>query len=96
MHSLPREQEEIVNNMLRKYKYEMNIALLVLTDRGIKLDQPQLLSLEFDDSDVITIPAYSTPETEKKKKTNRAKTKRETQALIDEYYESLNDDEYEL
>ena len=39
LHSLPREDEEIINNMLREYKanFSLNSVSLSLTDRGLEI-----------------------------------------------------------
>ena len=43
LHSLPRDEEEIINNMLREYKANFGIhcATLVLKDKGIEIDPIQ-------------------------------------------------------
>lgn len=89
LHSLPRHQEEIINNMLRLYKLnviEMN------TDGVVSHD-----AIEFDMSDYVTIPLYNDNERYNRKKVieqkkkgerlSRAQIKRETQRKIEEYYE---------
>ena len=89
LHSLPRHQEEIINNMLRLYKLnviEMN------TDGVVSHD-----AIEFDVSDYVTIPLYNDNERYNRKKVieqkkkgerlSRAQIKRETQRKIEEYYE---------
>lgn len=75
IHSLPRDQEEIVNNMIRQYK--MGIA--IIADGEITQTQAIDLNFDFDLEDCITIPLEDS-----NKKYNRAKVKRETQKLIDE------------
>lgn len=77
MHSLPREHEEIINDMIRKYK--MRIA--VMSGEG-EIQQAQVIDLDFnlDLEDCIVIPV----EEGGKKEYNRAKAKREAQRMIDE------------
>lgn len=57
MHSLPREQEEVINNMLREFK--MNCVMM--TGDG-QIQQAQSISIDFGD-DVLIIPLEdNTPE----------------------------------
>lgn len=89
LHSLPRQEEEIINNMLREYK--LNVATMKVTEKG--LEPRDAIQIEFDMSDCITIPVYDTTEKdmEKRRKFNRAKAKREFQDEIDDYYEHPED-----
>lgn len=48
LHSLPREQEEVINNMLREYK----LGCAILTGKGV--EQVQEIELDFDNC--MTIP----------------------------------------
>lgn len=93
MHSLPRAEEEVINNMLRKYK--MSGGILVPDDNGIHVQQPVQIDLDFDMSDCITIPVYDNTKEdyERRQKYNRAKAKRELQEIIRESEEL---DDYEL
>lgn len=88
LHSLPREEEEVVNNMLRQYKLNITGGILVATDRGVTVEQPLGIDLEMDLNNCITIKAYDNTEKDIEKRNNvgfnRAKVKRETQRLIDE------------
>ena len=87
LHSLPRHQEEIINNMLRSYKInavEMNTQGVVQHD-----------AIVFDMSDYITIPLEpdnvkynrhkAIRERKKNEQHNRSKVKEETRRLIEEY-----------
>lgn len=96
LHSLPRDEEEIINEMLRHYKYKIKCGILVPTDLDIQLQQPDSIDLDFNlnDEDVIVIPVYDTEKEDYDKKFNRAKYKRETQKIIDE--ELYDEDEFEL
>ena len=89
LHSLPRHQEEIINNMLRLYKInfiEMNTQGVVQHD-----------TIEFDMSNYVTIPVYNDNDRYNRKKAinerkkierlSRAQVKRETRRKIEEYYE---------
>ena len=84
IHSLPRDQEEIVNNMLRKYKLDVRGGLIEVTDDGIQMSDGFDAQLEFDLANCITIPVYANDEKTKQKreKYNRAKAKRELQAEL--------------
>lgn len=93
LHSLPRHQEEIINNMLRAYKINF-----------MELNQGQVLgagSLEVEDEiEFISIPieqdegeirrARAIYEKKRQEEFNRAKIKRDTRRLIDEYWEKRN------
>lgn len=85
IHSLPRDQEEIINNMLRDFKqsFELKGGILVPTDKGIEVTQPFQIDLDFEiDDDCMVIPVYDNEE--QTKGFNRAKIKQETKLLIDE------------
>ena len=79
LHSLPRHEEELINNMLRDYKWridngrECKIELVDTLDIGISINMA-----EISFSDKIKAP---------KEKYNRAKEKREMQRRIDEEFE---------
>lgn len=95
LHSLPRDEEEVVNNMLRQYKLKIDGGIMTATDEGLKIEQPFAVDIEMDLNDCIVIPAHdiTAEDMKKREKFNRAKVKRETQQLIEEdlYY----DDDYE-
>ncbi len=87
-----------VNERLQQFK--LNFSFTHIDDGGLESDKSGSVDLSFDiGDDCIVIQAYDTVEppkdTQKKKNHSRAKTKRETQKLIDEYYDSLEntDDE---
>ena len=95
MHSLPREDEEVINNMLRHFK--LSGGMLVPTEQGIQIEDPFGIDLEYElneDEEVITIPVYETTKEDyiKREKFNRAKVKRETQQLIDEEFDYIQED----
>lgn len=61
MHSLPRQDEEIINDMLRDYKreFELKGGIIMPTETGLEVIQPiQITFGEIDDQDCITIPLY--------------------------------------
>lgn len=88
LHSLPREQEEIINNMLREYKkeFELRGGLLVPSESSIDIIQPFTTDLTLEETeDYLIIPLVNnTREDDEKRKFNRAQEKRNTQKLIDE------------
>ena len=95
MHSLPREDEEVINDMIREFK--LSGGIMVPLEKGIDV-QPIELELDFDMSDCITIPVYDNTKEdyEKRKKFNRAKMKRETQQFIDDeldFMREMDDEE---
>ena len=74
LHSLPRNKEEVINNMLREWK------LNYVTINGDEAGTVDLENVEIAE-DVIVIPVF---EQKPKHKYNRAKTKREFQKRIEE------------
>lgn len=100
IHSLPRDEEEIINNMLRQYKYEYELrgGLMLPTESGLEVQQPFVVDLGFDfGEDYITIPVYDNTkeDMQKRQKFNRAKVKRDTKKQIEEELYGYEDD-YEL
>lgn len=92
IHSLSRQEEEIINNMFREYKFKLQGGILVPTETGIDMRDPIQIELELNGEDgYIEIPAFNTTEQDlqKRRKFNRAKEKRTTQELIDEEMEWL-------
>ena len=80
LHSLPRDQEEIINNMLRDYKFR---ATTLSIGKSVEIEGQEF---EFDLSDCIEIPLEPISKSDKKKikPFNRAKTKQDTRRKIDE------------
>lgn len=100
IHSLPRDEEEIINNMLRQYKYEYELrgGLMIPTENGLEMQQPFVVDLGFDfGEDYITIPVYDNTkeDMQKRQKFNRAKVKQDTKKQIEEELYGYEDD-YEL
>lgn len=77
---MPRDQEEIVNNMLRDFKTSIDIAGTKFTDNGIEVGNAFSIELGEVEENYIEITAYDI----KPKEFNRAKVKRETQRMIEE------------
>lgn len=77
LHSLPRHEEEIVNNMLRDYKWRIDNA------RECKIELVDTLDIDID-INVAEISISNELEVHKVK-FNRAKTKKETENLIKEW-----------
>ena len=100
LHSLPREQEEVINNMLREYKDSFEIAggVLVPTESGIKPVESLIIPSIISDEEFLTIDLMDITSDIQEKRFNRAKEKRETRKLaaeaLERYYN--NDDEYNL
>lgn len=98
IHSLPREQEEIINNMLRHYK--LTCGILVPDGKGsFTVEEPLVINLDANMEDFITIQAYNTTphQQENRKRFNRQREKRKTQKIIDEYYDRMyEEDEDEI
>lgn len=90
LHSLPRHQEEIINNMLRAYKIN---AMAFTTEEVL-----EHTSVEFDMTDYITIPLENDNSRYNRKRAirerkmqeqhSRAQIKRETRKALEEYYET--------
>lgn len=99
IHSLSREDEELINNMIRQYK--LNGGLLIPTDTGLEVQEPIKIDLDFNiGEDCITIPVHNNTKEdyEKRQKFNRAKEKRQTQQFIQDeldFMKQLQDDENE-
>lgn len=55
LHSLPRDQEEIINDMLRQWKRDFRIGVVEITTQGIQ--QAEVIEFE-EPEEVIIIPAY--------------------------------------
>ena len=78
MHSLPRQHEEIINNMIKQYK----INIVTLKGTG-EIEKPQ--SIEIDMSDYIEIEVFDYNARTKKVPKTRAKLKSEMEELRQEY-----------
>ena len=84
IHSLPREQEEIINDLFRQFKYKLDGGILVPTEQGIELQQAVNIDFsQMDLTDCIEIETFDTTEQDIEK-FNRAKQKRETQKYIED------------
>lgn len=94
LHSLPRDQEEIINNELRQFKYQIDMARMSVGDKNLSFEKINIPDGALNMEDVIEIPLEDNSklqaETEKKKpKFNRAKEKRQFQQMIEESEEEL-------
>lgn len=79
MHSLPREQEEIVNNMLREFK----LNCVVMTGNG---EVQEAKSISFDlGEDVLEIPLYDNDEKHNPEIARQQAAEREAKRHTDEY-----------
>ena len=89
LHSLPRDQEEIINNELRRFKYNIDMVRMSIGDQQVSFDKINLPDSAFNMEDTLTIALEDDLEIEddtlkKKPKFNRAKTKRQFQKMIEE------------
>ena len=62
MHSLPREQEEVINDMLREWKNDFKLGVAEVTTEGVK--QAQIIEFPEIAEDCIEIPVYDFTEKE--------------------------------
>lgn len=84
MHSLPREQEEVINDILREFKFKLSGGILIPDEQGLQIQQPFSVDFsELDMTDYIEIDVYDNSEQDRQK-FNRAKQKRDTRRLIQE------------
>ena len=93
LYSLPRHQEEIINDMLRRFK----INALEVNTQGIGNHE----SIEIDMSNYMTLPVYNNTVKQNRERTakrqkktenlSRAEVKRDTTRKIKEYYEREDD-----
>lgn len=95
LHSLPRDQEEVINNMLRKFKLQG--GFITPTPSGLEM-QPFEIEMDLarlDEEDCLVIPVFDTTEKDMKKrqKFNRAQEKRAFQRQIDEALYGPEEDE---
>ena len=78
IHSLPRPQEEVINNLLRGRKYSIITGALEPTNTSLSIDNVAELELSLQDDDCIIIPLEKNKQKKKeanKRKYNRAKEK---------------------
>lgn len=95
LHSLPRDQEEIINNELRQFKYQIDMVRMSVGDRNLSFEKINIPNDALNMEDVIEIPlednAQILEETQKKKpKFNRAKVKKQVEEMIRESEEELD------
>ena len=96
MHSLPRDQEEVLNNMLRKFKLQG--GFITPTSQGMEMEpfeiELSLDAIDLEDCLVIPLEDNTIEDNLKREKFNRAKEKRKFQKQIDDYYRYDDDDDY--
>lgn len=87
LHSLPREQEEIINDMLRDFKASLNVMDLRVSENHIDIKQVRSKVID-QEEDYLIIPAFDNTEKiiKKKNKFNRNKEKKKTKKIIERYY----------
>ena len=93
LHSLPRDEEEIINNMLREYKTSLEIkgGIIIPTEKELTVLDSFIEPFIENNEDFISIALEDiTPEIQEKR-FNRSKEKVKTQKLIEygikEYFE---------
>lgn len=95
IHSLPRHQEEIVNNMLRAYKInfmELNQGQ-VLGAGSLQLeDELEFISIPIETNEAEIRRARAIYEKKKKQEFSRAKIKQDTKRQIDEYWKKRGEE----
>ena len=107
-HSLPRREEEILNEALRKYKYEIDVEIIKLEKDKVTLEENKCKKIlyngeEINNNDFITIPlennnkdANKNQKKCQKKKMTRTRKKLEIKKEIErQLLESEQDDYYE-
>lgn len=95
LHSLPRDQEEIINNELRQFKYQIDMVRMSVGDKNLSFEKINIPDDALSMEDVIEIPLEDNTqileEVQKKKpKFNRAKVKRQVEEMIRESEEELD------
>ena len=83
IHTLPREQEEIINNELRKFKYNIDVACLRITDNNINIDKSE--EIDFNKGDIFEIPVYDQDKKYHIKEKKYYSEKQEMQNFIQQY-----------
>jgi hypothetical protein len=83
IHTLPREQEEIINNELRKFKYNIDVACLRIQDNQIEIQDKS--SIDFNKSDIIELDVYNQNEKYHSVEQNYYTEKQEMQRLVQKY-----------
>ena len=85
IHSLPREQEEIINDMFRDFKIALNVMDLRVSQNHIDIGDIRQKALG-ENEDYLYIPVFDNKKDTKKCKFNRGKEKQKTKRIIDELY----------
>lgn len=91
MHSLPRHQEEIINNMLRAYKInfmELNQGQVLGAGTLEIEDEIEFISIPIETDEAEIRRARAIYEKKKQEQFSRAKVKEETRRKIEEYWEN--------
>ena len=93
MHSLPRHQEEIINNMLRAYKInfmELNQGQVLGSGTVEIEDEIEYISIPIEQDEAEIRRARAIYEKKKQEQFNRARIKRDTRRQVEEYWEKRN------
>ena len=89
MHSLPRHQEEIINNMLRAYKInfmELNQGKVLGSGTVEIEDEIEYISIPIEQDEAEIRRARAVYEKKKMEQYNRAKMKQELRRQVDDYW----------
>ena len=93
LHSLPRHQEEIINNMLRAYKInflEMNQEQ-VLGSGTVEIEEDaEYISIPIEQDEAEIRRARAIYEKKRQEEFSRARIKQDTRRLINKYWEKRN------
>ena len=96
IHSLPQEQEEIVNNMLQNFKYDIGMGIIIAKDLELEVIKTKIVETSLDtENDLFTIPVYENSIEENLKAYNRAKEKEELRKQLQEYYKYRKEEDNE-
>lgn len=93
LHSLPRHQEEIINNMLRAYKInfmELNQGQVLGAGSLEVEDEIEFISIPIEQDEAEIRRARAIYERKKHEEFSRAKIKQDTKRQIDAYWEKRN------
>lgn len=83
LHQQDETTKEQINKQLQDFKLSIDVAGLEVNENGVEITDNR--HVDFDMSDTISIPLYDAPVHTKRNKFNRAKNKRETQKMWEEY-----------
>ena len=82
IHSLPKEHEDVINDMLREYKSSFNIrgGILTSTDSSVQISESFGLNMDILNDDFIEIPLVEEKDIELKKRIRHKKPEIKTRS----------------